>query len=113
MQRLKTAIVGCGKVTDLHAAALANLEESDFRAVCSRSREKAERYGQKYSVRGYSDLKEMIAKEKLDVIIVCTPHPYHAAPAIEAAELGVHVLVEKPLASCLGDCDAMIEAAHK
>ncbi|MHC4796587.1 MAG: Gfo/Idh/MocA family protein [Planctomycetota bacterium] len=113
MQRLKTAIVGCGKVTDLHAAALANLEESDFRAVCSRSQEKAERYGQKYGVRGYCNLDEMITKEKLDVIIVCTPHPYHAAPAIEAAELGVHILVEKPLASCLGDCDAMIEAARK
>lgn len=111
MKKLKTGMIGCGKVTDLHAAALMKLEESDFRAVCSRSQSKADDYAQKHKVKGYSNLKEMIDKEKLDVVIVCTPHPFHAEPVIESAQLGVSVLVEKPLASSLADCDAMIEAA--
>lgn len=113
MKKLRTAIIGCGKVTDMHAAALIKLEESDFRAVYSRSQTKADEYGQKYSVKGYSDLEKMIDKEQLDAVIVCTPHPYHVGPTVTAAKLGVHVLVEKALASSLEDCDAMINAAKE
>ncbi|MHC4476276.1 MAG: Gfo/Idh/MocA family protein [Planctomycetota bacterium] len=111
MERLRTGIIGCGKVTDLHAAALASLEESDFRAVYSRTQEKADSYADKYNVKGYSNLEQMIGNEKLDMVTVCIPHPLHAGPAIQAAKLGVHILVEKPLASSLDHCDAMLEAA--
>ena len=111
MEKLKTAIVGCGKVTDLHAAALMKLDQSDFRAVCSRTQSKADRYGAKYNVKGYSNIGEMIEAEGIEVLIVCTPHPFHAEPTIKAAQAGVHVLVEKPLASSLADCDKMILAA--
>jgi predicted dehydrogenase len=55
----------------------------------------------------------MIAEGRIDAAIVCTPHPEHRAPAVGAAEAGVHVLVEKPLASSLADCDAMIAAAAR
>jgi predicted dehydrogenase len=54
----------------------------------------------------------MLAKSKPDAICICTPHPEHAAPAIAAAQAGVHALVEKPLASSLADCDAMLYAAR-
>ena len=113
MKQLRTAIIGCGKVTDLHAAALKNLESSDFRAVCSRSQAKADTYAAKYGVQGYADLDEMIGTEDIQVLLVCTPHPYHVEPAVQAAAAGVHVLVEKPLASSLSDCDQMIAAAKK
>ena len=111
MAKLKTAIIGCAKVADLHAEALVNLEESDFKAVFSRSQSKAEKFGAKYGVKGYSNLEQMIENEKIDVALVCTAHPYHAEPTVKACQLGVHVLVEKPLASSLQDCDAMIKAA--
>jgi UDP-N-acetyl-2-amino-2-deoxyglucuronate dehydrogenase len=113
MEKLKTAIVGCGKVTDLHAAALKNLETSDFRAVCSRTQEKADAYAAKYQVQGYADLEEMIQAQGIQVLIVVTPHPYHVGPTVQAAESGVHILVEKPLASSLIDCDQMMAAAKK
>ncbi len=110
MDKLKTALVGCGKVTDLHAKALLNAEGSEFRALCSRSQEKADQFAARYNVKGYSDLAEMIQAESLDVLILCTPHPVHRQATVLAASMGVHVLVEKPLASSLADCDAMIEA---
>lgn len=113
MKRIRTAIVGCGKVTNLHAAALAQLPTSDFRAVCSRSQEKADRYAAKYGVKGYADLQVMIEAERIQVLIVCTPHPCHVRPTVQAAAAGVHVLVEKPLASTLADCDEMIAAARQ
>ncbi len=113
MEKLRTAIVGCGKVTDLHAVALKNLDTSDFRAVCSRTREKADTYAAKYQVQGYTDLEAMIRDQGVQVLIVCTPHPNHLEPTVQAAASGVHILVEKPLASSLIDCDQMIAAANK
>jgi UDP-N-acetyl-2-amino-2-deoxyglucuronate dehydrogenase len=113
MRKLKTALVGCGKVGHLHAAALKNLPESEFVAVCGRSPEKANLFAEKYHVAAFTDVREMIAKAKVEAICLCTPHPQHAALAIAAAQLGVHVLVEKPLASSLTDCDAMLAAARE
>ena len=113
MQKVKTAIIGCGKVSDLHAAALKKAPEAQFVAVYSRSPEKARQYGEKYGVRGFSDISEMIASAGVEAVIVCTPHPAHRDAAVTAAEAGAHVLVEKPLASTLQDCDAMLAAAKE
>ena len=55
----------------------------------------------------------MLREARVEAVLVCTPHPLHAEPAIQAAEAGVHVLVEKPLAASLPDCDAMLAAARK
>ena len=113
MQKVKTAIIGCGKVSDLHAAALKRTPEAQFVAVYSRNPEKARQYGEKYGVRGFCDIREMIAAAGVEAVIVCTPHPAHRDAAVMAAEAGAHVLVEKPLASTLQDCDAMLAAAKK
>ena len=113
MIKFRTAIIGCGKVSDLHAAALKKTSEAQFVAIYSRSPEKAKKYGEKYGVQGFSDIQEMIVTAGVDVVIICTPHPAHRDAAIIAAEAGVHVLVEKPLASSLQDCDDMLAAARK
>lgn len=113
MRKLRTALVGCGKVGHLHAAALQRLPESEFVGVCARSPEKAGAFAEKYHVAAFTDVTEMIAQAKVEAICICTPHPQHAAPTIAAARAGVHVLVEKPLASSLADCDAMLAAARE
>ena len=112
-EKLKTAIVGVGKVTDIHAAALSRLEESQFTAVCSSKRDKAEAFAGKYGIKGYTDVADMVQKERIDAAIICTPHPFHRAPAIAAMEAGANVLIEKPFASSLEDCDAMLATAEK
>ncbi|GHU07874.1 oxidoreductase [Betaproteobacteria bacterium] len=112
MEKVKTAIIGCGKVSDLHAAALKQAPESQFVAVYSRNAEKAKQYGEKYGVRGFSDIREMIASG-VQAVTVCTPHPAHRDAAVIAAGAGAHVLVEKPMASSLQDCDDMLAAAKK
>ena len=113
MRKLRTALVGCGKVGHLHATALQSLPESELVAVCARSPEKAGAFAEKYHVTAFTDVAEMVAKAKVEAICICTPHPQHAAPTIAAARAGVHVLVEKPLASSLADCDAMLAAARE
>jgi predicted dehydrogenase len=112
MQKLRTGLIGCGKVGHLHAAALRSLPESEFVAVCARKPEKAQAFAKQYGVAAYTDVAEMIAKSKVEAVCICTPHPEHAAPTIAAARAGAHVLVEKPLASSLADCDAMLAAAR-
>ena len=110
--KLKTAVVGIGKVTDLHSSALANLKESEFTAVCSRSIEKASEYAARFGVNAYTDVTEMVSRENIDFVIICTPHPNHRVPTLAALEAGAHVLIEKPFASSLEDCDAMLEASR-
>jgi UDP-N-acetyl-2-amino-2-deoxyglucuronate dehydrogenase len=111
MARLRTALVGTGKVAHLHAQALRSLPESDFVAVCGRPSARLDAFAAGYGVSAHTDVGDMIAKAGVQAVCVCTPHPGHAAPTIEAARAGVHVLVEKPMASTLADCDAMMAAA--
>jgi UDP-N-acetyl-2-amino-2-deoxyglucuronate dehydrogenase len=110
---LRTAIAGCGKVARLHAKALQQIPGSTFVAAQSRNLQKATDFASQYGVKAYASVEEMVSKEKIDVTVICTPHPEHRNPAIAALNAGSHVLVEKPLAVSLPDCDAMIDAANR
>ncbi|RPJ02204.1 MAG: gfo/Idh/MocA family oxidoreductase, partial [Chloroflexi bacterium] len=55
---------------------------------------------------------DLIEQTGAEAVVICTPHPAHAQDTVAALNRGVHALVEKPLASSLADCDAMIAAAH-
>jgi predicted dehydrogenase len=110
---LKTGIIGCGKVAGIHAAAFTTIQRSSFTAVCDKDEKRAQEFASKYRVKAYTDVTEMVSKEKLDVVTVCTPHPVHKVPTVEALKAGANVLIEKPLASSLEDCDAMLSAAKE
>jgi UDP-N-acetyl-2-amino-2-deoxyglucuronate dehydrogenase len=113
MQTVRTALIGCGKVGQIHAAALRDLAESAFVAVCDRDAGRAAAFAGHFGTRPYTDVRTMLRDAAPQAVLVCTPHPLHAACVIPAAEVGVHALVEKPLAANLADCDAMLAAARK
>jgi UDP-N-acetyl-2-amino-2-deoxyglucuronate dehydrogenase len=113
MTPLRTALIGCGKVGQIHAAALSSLPESTFVAVCDDNGDRAAAFASRYGASPFTDLSKMFRDAKIEAVLIATPHPLHAAPAIAAAKAGVHVLVEKPLAASLSDCDAMLAAANK
>jgi len=110
---IRTALIGCGKVGHIHAAALSALPEAEFVAACDTSLERAEAFAAKYRVWPFADLTRMIREASIEALLIATPHPLHATAAIEAAQAGIHVLVEKPLAANLADCDAMLAASRK
>jgi len=112
MKDIKVAIVGCGKAGYMHAEALLNIKNCELVAAYGRNIQKAEEFASHYKIRGYDDLEKMISKEKIDIAIICTPHPGHKI-AVSVMALGAHVLIEKPLASNLKDCDEIIEASKK
>jgi predicted dehydrogenase len=107
------SIAGCGKVAHLHAKAIMNIPGARLSGVWSRSRESADRFASQYNTKAWSGIKEMVYENQTDLVIVCTPHPFHRQPATEAASAGANVLVEKPLAADLRDCDAIIEACRE
>jgi NAD-dependent oxidoreductase involved in siderophore biosynthesis len=113
MTTVRTALVGCGKVGQIHAGALATLPESHFVAVCDSRAERAAAFAVRYGVSAYPDVATMLRASRPQAVLICTPHPLHAAPALAAAEARAHVLVEKPLAATLADCDAMLEAGRR
>lgn len=110
---VRVGLIGCGKVGQIHAAALSGMEEADFTAVCDVNAERVQALADRYGTRAYTDVDALLREGKVEAVIIGTPHPLHAAPAIRAAEAGVHVLVEKPLAANLADCDAMLAAAKR
>src|ERR1044072_3079370 len=113
MKKLTSAVIGCGKIAQVHVQALKNIEETELVAVQSRNPDKAKSTAAKFGVQPYTDVATMIQREQVDVVVICTPHPAHREPAITAMQHGAHVLVEKPLAVSLEDCDAMMQAADQ
>ena len=113
MSDIRVAILGCGKVAHLHAKALEQIEKANLKAVWSRTFSSAEKFSAHYGVAAYQDINLMIREEGIQMVIVCTPHPFHLQPVLESLEAGAHVLVEKPLASSLADCDQMISIAKR
>jgi UDP-N-acetyl-2-amino-2-deoxyglucuronate dehydrogenase len=109
--RVRTAVVGCGKVGRIHARALSYLPESEFVAACDSEPKRAELFAAEFKVSAFSNISDMVRECGVQVVSVCTPHPLHAVNVVEAAACGAHALVEKPLAANLRDCDVMIASA--
>jgi UDP-N-acetyl-2-amino-2-deoxyglucuronate dehydrogenase len=107
------SIAGCGKVAHLHARAVKEIPYTRLAGVWSRTQASAKKFAEEYETRAYPSIEQMVRENHTDLVIICTPHPFHRQPAVEAALAGSNVLVEKPLASDLPDCDAIINACKE
>ena len=110
---LRIAIVGTGIIAGLHIDAINKLENCTLVALCDLNKPKLDELCEKFSVPGYTDYKEMSEKEDFDAAILNLPHGLHADASIFFLESGRHVLVEKPMANTLEECDKMLESAKK
>lgn len=106
---IRYAIVGCGHIAKKHASAIDNAENSVLTAVCDTVPERMEEYIQKYGVKGYTDLDEMLQDGEIDVVNICTPSGFHADLTVKAANAKKHIVVEKPIALTLEDANKMIQ----
>ena len=88
--------------------------DADIVAICDLDPERLQIAGDKFGITGrYTDVAAMLAAERLDGVMISTPHIHHTAPAIAALEAGCHVLVEKPMAVTVAEADAMIGFAAR
>ena len=112
MKKMRFGLIGYGKVAELQARAIAASGNSELIAVCGRDPLKRAAFAVKHGIQARGSIAEMVEKDRVEAVLIVTPHPSHAPLAIEAAHAGCHVLVEKPMALSVADCDAMIAAAR-
>ncbi|HUH07521.1 MAG TPA: Gfo/Idh/MocA family oxidoreductase [Egibacteraceae bacterium] len=113
MTPLRVGIIGPGKVAALHAAAVVGLDEARLAGVSGRRPEPTQAFAREWGTTAYAGVDEMVGSGAVDAVIICTPHPGHCDQAVRAASAGAHVLVEKPMALTVDECDRMIEAAQR
>jgi len=111
-KQYRLAIIGVGAIATMHAKAIGDLKNAVLVAGSCRGQEKGEKFAATYGCKWYSDYKEMLQKEKPDAVTICTPSGAHLEPLQYAAELGIHVLCEKPLEITTQRVDQMIQAAR-
>jgi len=111
---LRTAIVGCGPMARWHARTICALPEYALVALCDIDETHAQALSEAVGCgEVHTDYAQTLRAEHPDVVVVVTPCATHAALTIQAAEAGVRgVYCEKPMATCLGDGRAMVEACR-
>lgn len=114
-EALKVGIVGCGEVTQRwHIPSLLKIRNVEIAAVCDTNEELVKGIAKKFNISGYhADFSEMLEKEELNMVDICTSPGSHAALSIQAMEAGCHVLVEKPMTLSLKQADEMVSASKR
>lgn len=110
---MRIGLIGAGAVADLHALAADRLADTRLTAVCDLQESAARRVAAPYGAATYTDYRAMFADGSVDAVIVNTPHGLHSRMVLDAADSGLHVLVEKPMAIALEDCDTMTDACAR
>ena len=110
-EMLSIAVVGAGVNAGGHMRTSSQNENSRLVAVMDVDADRANAAGEKHGVKGYTDLDSLLADPEVEAVIISTPNCFHADLAINSAEAGKHVLVEKPMALTVEDCDRMIAAS--
>ena len=108
----KVAVVGVGRMGRNHARVYHEMPETDLVAVVDQSKTTGGECGRMYNVPAYQDLVEMVEKERPQAVSVVVPTRLHYQIVEQLLSLGVHVLVEKPIASTLDDARRMVALAE-
>ncbi|NOZ23957.1 MAG: Gfo/Idh/MocA family oxidoreductase, partial [Planctomycetes bacterium] len=108
----KIGIIGMGSRAHAHAKAIAEADGMELAGIAEIDEKKRKEAAEKYDTKTYEDYNDLIASG-LDAVIIVTPGFVHREPAIAAAEAGIHILCEKPIALKLEDADAMIDAVEE
>lgn len=109
----RVAVIGVGAMGKNHVRVYQEMPEVELVAIVDQDRPAAERIGSIYHVPVYTDLNEMLERERPEAVSVAVPTKAHFAVANALLEAGCHVLVEKPIAESLGEAHALINTAER
>lgn len=111
---IRVGLVGCGRIAKNHFGSLEqHAQDMALVAVCDVDPTALHAHATQYRVPGYASMADMLAKEQLDMVALCTPSGLHPQQAILAAQHGVHVITEKPMATRMSDGLAMVKACDE
>ena len=114
---LRIGMIGCGGIaTKKHMPALAKIPDAQMVAFCDIIAERAEASAKKFGTpdaKVYTDYKELLKDNSIDIVHVCTPNRSHSFITVDALESGKHVMCEKPMAINTAEAEKMLEAAKR
>lgn len=113
MDKLKVGMIGCGGIAGVHAKELSTIKEVELETFADIAKEKAKAFSTQYGGRVYTDWHEMLEKEKLDIVYICLPPFAHKDEVIVAAEKGINIFIEKPIALNMKPARGMVRAVEK
>jgi predicted dehydrogenase len=109
----RLGIIGTGIVAGLHLDAVDALPDVSLVAVCDVDAARAAEAAKRFGATAWQDYREMLTTERLDGVIITSPHALHTEMALAAAKAGVAILLEKPMTTTLADADAIIAACAR
>jgi len=109
---IRMGVVGAGWIAHEHRRVLGSVPEADLVAVCDLDRERAEDLAAGSGARVYTDWRDLLDREDLGALLVCTPPRSHAGPAVAALRAGLPVYLEKPIARTPDDAAQIVAAAE-
>lgn len=113
MRQVRYVIIGCGMIAKYHVAAIENCAEAQAVGVYGTDPTRTGEFAKQHGLAVYPETADIWADGDVDAVCVCTPSGFHAAYALEAIEHGKHVLIEKPMALTVSDCDRILREAKK
>jgi predicted dehydrogenase len=109
---IKAAVIGVGSMGANHARVYTELDSVQLVAVSDSNADRLQFIAEKYKVSVYTDYRDLLVKEKPDVVSIVVPTKDHVAVALDCVRAGAHLLIEKPIASTVGEAQIIINAAR-
>jgi len=114
MEKVRWGVIGAGGIADRRTIpGMLKSRFAELVAVMSWPKEDADRVAQKYGVKAYYTVEELLADPKIDAVYIATPVYLHKTHAVAAAEAGKHFLLEKPLARTAAEAEEIVQAVRK
>jgi predicted dehydrogenase len=113
-RKVRVGLIGSGFIATIHAESLARLSQAQLMAVASPTPGKAGALAAQFDIPNpLTDFRQLLAMDEIDLIVIGAPNDLHCQMTLEAAAVGKHVIVEKPLCLNLAEADQMIEACRR
>lgn len=112
MRQVGIGVIGLGVMGSLFARLALQLPDSRLIGVADVDSERALKQGEQLGVPAYTDYTELLRQDGLEAVVIATPDALHRGPAIAAAQAGKHILIEKPLATTVGDGQQIMDACQ-
>lgn len=112
-EKLNMAIAGVGRIGVTHLMALSQTENVCLKAIVEPVEEVGRKYAEQFHVDYYKSISELADRDDIQAIDICVPEEYHLSAAVEAAKIGKHIMIEKPLAKTYEECEKIIAACQE
>jgi UDP-N-acetylglucosamine 3-dehydrogenase len=112
MGKVRVGVIGIGWFGEMHVITYQGVINAQVTAICTRTQSRLKEVAEKFGIeKTYTDYNDMLADPDIDAVSICTHAPDHLEPMLAAIKSGKHILLEKPMALTVAECDKMMEAA--